>query len=215
MSKLLTIFAAGDTTGTAKRLFDLFLARQLTVGYFEDRSLNAAAMHHPHMDAFCKVAVGIPSAVPIVWAGGRSTARACSQTHSPGSEGRGTGHQPNDHTRRPGCARVHDGDKTFSTGDFDNGLGLMINGVQHVYVLATHYLYDVKAASYCIRLRFLFYDVFGLDDKDLETFGADSTSNIFDSKIGITAWWQLQHQFGFAPLVTRIILDRSFEGAAK
>jgi len=82
-----------------------------------------------------------------------------------------------------------------------------------VYVLATHYVHDAKAARYCIGLRFLFYDVFGLDDDDLAEFGASDNWSI-DKRIGITAWWQLQHQFGFAPLVTRVIVDRAFEGPA-
>jgi hypothetical protein len=32
---------------------------------------------------------------------------------------------------------------------------------------------------------------------------------------GITAWWQLQHQYGYAPLVTRVVVEQSFEVPAK
>ena len=100
----------------------------------------------------------------------------------------------------------------------------MINGVQHVYVVATHYRYDQAANRYYIRLRYLFYDVFGLDDVDLREFGikpenskraAMHNTSIFDAPIGITAWWQLQHQHGYTPLVTRIILESNFEVPAK
>ncbi len=104
----------------------------------------------------------------------------------------------------------------FSTDDFNNGLGLMINGVQYAYVVATRYPYD-KASSKCsITLRFLFYDVFGLDDDDLNEYGA-SSDGFLSSKasVGITAWWQLQHQHGYAPLVTRIVLERTYEVPAK
>lgn len=61
-------------------------------------------------------------------------------------------------------------------------------------------------------MRFIFYDVFGLDDDDLKEFGAKS-DGIFSSSasVGITAWWQLQHQHGFAPLVTRIIVNKRYE----
>jgi hypothetical protein len=113
-----------------------------------------------------------------------------------------------------GVPAFNEGSAKFSTGDFNNGLGLMINGVQYVYVVATHYRYDSKAARYGVRLRFIFYDVFGLDDDDLEEFGADSDYNVSAAAVGITAWWQLQHQFGHAPLVTRIVVDKAFEGPA-
>jgi hypothetical protein len=93
-----------------------------------------------------------------------------------------------------------------------NGLGLMINGVQHVYVVAKNYGYDPKAMQYRIVLKYIFYDVFGLDDKDLRRFGAASDSFVYSkAAIAITAWWQLQHQHGYAPLVTRIILEKTFE----
>jgi hypothetical protein len=39
----------------------------------------------------------------------------------------------------------------FAAGDksgIANGLGVMINGVQYVYVVATHYRYDAQAARY-------------------------------------------------------------------
>jgi hypothetical protein len=32
-----------------------------------------------------------------------------------------------------------------------------------------------------------------------------------DAGVGITAWWQLQHQHNYAPLVTRIILEKTLE----
>ena len=91
------------------------------------------------------------------------------------------------------------GSKFWSTGDFANGLGLMINGVQHVYVVATHYHYDSSTNEYgFIALKFLFYDVFGLDDDDLKDFGAKSDGLLsFPSEVGITAWWQLQHEHGY------------------
>lgn len=108
------------------------------------------------------------------------------------------------------------GSKVFSTGDFQNGLGVMINGVQHAYVVATHYDYDAKTQRYCIALKFHFYDVFGLDDDDLAEFGASTGSALSsDAAIGITAWWQLQHQYGYAPLVTRITLEETHSVAAK
>jgi len=108
------------------------------------------------------------------------------------------------------------GSKVFKSDDFKNGLGVMINGVQYAYVVATSYDYDESKQSYQIDLKFVFYDVFGLDDDYLKEFGASSDS-IFssDAAIGITAWWQLQHQHGYAPIVTRIIVEQKHEVPAK
>lgn len=68
----------------------------------------------------------------------------------------------------------------------------------------------MKNSRYHLKLRFVFYDVFGLDDEDLIEYGASSDSWMnSDASIGITAWWQLQHQYAYAPLVTRIIVDKT------
>jgi hypothetical protein len=88
----------------------------------------------------------------------------------------------------------------------------MINGIQHVYILATRYSFDKSRQVYDITLMYVFYDVFGLDDDDLREFGAKSAGPLSsDAAIGITAWWQLQHQHGFAPLVTRIVLQKEYK----
>ena len=205
MRKLLGEFAAGDKTGMAKRLFDAFLddkPRQLM--FFDDPDLSAAAAKHENILAFMSAALSAPNS---------------------------------SHKADPGKVRIHqalkaagwditkliapadlgvpafnNGSKKWETGDFDNGLGLMINGVQHVFALATHYKYDKNAGTYIIGLRFFFYDVFGLDDQDLIDFGA-SSDGFFHTKagVGITAWWQLQHQFGHVPLITRIGLEQALE----
>lgn len=46
MRKLLTVFASGDKSGMAKRLFDAFLKKQSKVTYFDDPSLNMNASKH-------------------------------------------------------------------------------------------------------------------------------------------------------------------------
>ena len=40
-----------------------------------------------------------------------------------------------------------DARRCWTDCDFDNGLGLMINGVQHAYALATHDHHDAYATS--------------------------------------------------------------------
>jgi hypothetical protein len=203
MEKLLSIFASGDKTGMAKRLFTKFLAKQSTVSLFEDEDLNSAAATHDNIQDFCDAALGAP------------------RPGTPPPPGVNRIHQalkmagwdvakliaPAD----LGVPAFNKGFKTFSTKDFDNGLGLMINGVQHAYVIATRYHYDKTINLYCINLKYVFYDVFGLDDKDIKDYGATSDYNLSDARIGITAWWQLQHQFGFAPLVTRIVVEKNYE----
>lgn len=208
MEKLLRIFASKDKTGMATRLFKKFLTKQTSVTFFEDADLNAAAANHHNINYFIAAAHGAPFPAGI-----------------PPQPGTVRIHQALraanwDITRLVvptdlGVPAFNTGSKGFGTGDFANGLGVMVNGVQHVYVLATHYHYDSITNFYGIKLRFLFYDVFGLDDDDLLEYGADkihSSRHVMsasDAEIGITAWWQLQHQFGYAPLVTRIVVERS------
>jgi hypothetical protein len=207
MRKLLTTFAGGDTTGMAKRLFNAFLQDTCrSVTWFDDASLNAAARSHPNIKAFCRSALSAPNS--------SSTGPAKRRIHQSLKIASW------DISRIPaavglGVPAFNLGSKIFSTGDFDNGLGLMINGVQYVYVLATHFRYEKSAARYCITLKFIFYDVFGLDDEDLRRFGASSDSHLSKAAVGITAWWQLQHQHGYAPLITRIVFSETFTAPAE
>jgi hypothetical protein len=208
MRKLLTTFASGDTTGMAKRLFDAFLQdTSRSVAYFDDASLNTAAGSHPNINSFCNAALSAPNS-PNKAVGKIRIHQALKSANW-------------DITKMYmptglGVPAFNLGTKAFSTQDFNNGLGVMINGVQYVYVVATHYNYDSAAKKYCLTLKFIFYDVFGLDDDDLTEFGAASDSVVSSTAaIGITAWWQLQHQHGYTPLVTRIILERTYEAPAE
>jgi hypothetical protein len=203
MLKLLNVFAAGDRSGMAKRLFNAFLAKQGAPAFFEDQALNAAAANHPNIQHFCSASLSAPNSVmkspaqkrihQALKQAGWDITKVVAPTDL-------------------GVPAFNNGSLLFSTEDFNNGLGLMINGVQHAYAVATHYHYDVAASRYCIGLKFVFYDVFGLDDDDLREYGVAADA-VFrpDSAVGITARWQLQHQFGYAPLVTRIVLRRAFE----
>jgi hypothetical protein len=204
MQKLTGIFAAGDTTGMTGRLFTQFLAKQSTVNYFDDADLNKAAAAHVNIQSFITAALNAP---------GPGAATGKVRIHEALRRAKWDIKMLSAPTDL-GVPALNLGSKTFSTGDFNNGLGVMINGIQHVYVVATHYKHDAAAGKYCITLKYVFYDVFGLDDDDLNEFGAASDSNVSNAAIGITAWWQLQHQHGYAPLVTRIVLERTFEAPA-
>lgn len=207
MRKLLTTFAAGDRSGMATRLFNAFLQDTCRPPrYFDDAALNAAARAHPNIQHFCDAVVSAPNS-PHMSAGKVRLHQALQAANWDISKIT----QPRD----LGVPAFNEGSKAWTTGDFDNGLGVMINGVQHVYVIATHYSHDPKAKLYSLRLKFLFYDVFGLDDDDLREFGANSDSwTSSTAAIGITAWWQLQHQFEYTPLVTRIVLEKTYEAPA-
>lgn len=201
MRRLLGEFAGNDRSGMARRLFDAFLLPQRGVTYFDDPALNPAAAGHPHIQHFVTASLGAGSAPPP---GG--VVRIHQALRTAGWDVRRI-IAPSD----LGVPAFNTGMSYFGSGDFGNGLAVMINGVQYAYVLATHYWYDAPAARYTIRLRYIFYDVFGLDDDDLREYGAMQDGMLNSTAgVGITAWWQLQHQHGYAPLVTRIMIDREF-----
>jgi len=171
MRKLLTLFANNDKSGMSTRLFNAFLSKRSSVIYFDDRALNLSATNHQNIKDFCSFAMSAPNSRHI-------------------SQGKTRIHQalrnanwdikkliaPTD----LGVPAFNLGSKAFGTGDFNNGLGVMINGVQYVYVVALKYHYDKDKSKYCLKLRFIFYDVFGLDDDDLKEFGA-SSDGVFSS----------------------------------
>jgi len=215
MRKLLSIFASGDNTGMATRLFDAFLADTCRlVTYFDDAALNAAAAKHENIIFFCDAALSAPNLKhrsdghtrihqALKAAGWDITKITVPSDLGVPAFNQGSG------LCGGKCA------KAFSVGDFNNGLGLMINGVQHAYAVATHYLYDKATNQYAITLKYFFYDVFGLDDIDLRDFGTDTDDSwFFASKTGITAWWQLQHQHGCAPLITRAMVEKTYVAPA-
>jgi hypothetical protein len=208
MLKLLGIFAAGDKTGMAKRLFNEFLLnRRGGVSYFDDANLTNAVTNHPNIVSFCSAVLSAPNS---------STTRPGQVRIHQALKNAGWDIKKLSMPQNLGVPALNLGSKVFSTKDFDNGLGLMINGVQYAYVIATHYLYDSVAKKYWITLKFVFYDVFGLDDDDLNEFGAASDSMLSSTAaIGITAWWQLQHLFGYQPLVTRVAISKTYEAPAQ
>jgi len=207
MRKLITIFAAGDRSGMANRLVEKFLSRQGKVTYFDDNDLNAAAVKHQNIQYFIKAALGAP--------GGQLPPAGKKRIHQALKDA-GWDIAKLTAPADLGVPAFNRGSAKARSEDFNNGLGLMINGVQYVYVVAQGYAYDEKEGMYWIALKYIFYDVFGLDDDDLEEFGASSTGTFHtDAGVGITAWWQLQHQHGYAPLVTRIVVEREFEVPAK
>src|SRR5207253_810141 len=120
-----------DKTGMARRLFDQFLAPQKAPAYFDDKDLNEAAEKHDHIHAFCRGALGAP-----VWGFAPAAGQTCIHQALEAANWDIDKMKPADKLDPPA---FNDGSKKLRTGDFNNGLGLMINGVQHAYAVATHY----------------------------------------------------------------------------
>lgn len=198
MKRLLHIFAAGDATGMAERLFDRFFSQNSKIEVFTDMDMEEAIYNHPHFKTFSERTLNAGG----VGSGKTRIHQALRAKHWDINKIKAI--------TDLGVPAFNRGSKVWSTKDFDNGLGVMINGVQIVLVYVDRYHYYCERNTYDIRLKFVLYDVFGLDDDDLNEYGASSDWSLSDAKQGITAWWQLQHQYGYAPLLTRAELLRSW-----
>jgi hypothetical protein len=212
MWHLLDYFAEDDDTGMARRLFSQFTAKQKQVTYFTDKDLNNAVANHQNFQAFCRRAMSGPYNMAEAPPPGKVRIH---QALKAANWDINKLVAPTD----LGAPAFNLGSKapnwgiSDATGDWANGLGLMINAVQYVYVLATHYFYSKESNSYFIRLKFMGYDVFGLDDDDVDEYGAQEDDCKFkkcDMGVGITAWWQLQHQHNYPPLITRFVVEKDY-----
>jgi hypothetical protein len=112
-----------------------------------------------------------------------------------------------------GVPALNEGDNpgvfSKSSGDRATGLFTLINSVTHVRVFADQYEFDSCKQEYTINLVIELYDSFGLDDEDVRKFGYKATQdfkNLTSDAQAITAWWQLQHQFNYAPLITKVVV---------
>jgi hypothetical protein len=99
----------------------------------------------------------------------------------------------------------------MNSGDHANGLTIMIDTVAHALIFVSDYSYSSSRSTYDIELMFELYDAFGLDDEDMAKAGYKAKFvNRLEENRGFTAWWQLQHQFAYAPLVTKVSITRRF-----
>ncbi|MFO1497766.1 MAG: carboxypeptidase-like regulatory domain-containing protein [Verrucomicrobiota bacterium] len=207
MRRLLGEFAANDKTGMAKRLLDDFLSKKSSIVVFSDPSLDAAISTHTNFVSFANRAVSAPGTPGA----DKSKTRIHQALQAAGWDVNAV---------KPitdlGVPAFNIGSKVRGTDDFGNGLGVMINGVQYVVVYVEEYEYHSCTEEYRIKLKFALYDVFGLDDDDLREFGAaDDSFYHSTAAIGITAWWQLQHQFDYAPLLTRGVVELEYNVSTK
>lgn len=206
MEKLLGIFAHSDKAGMAKTLFNSFLAKKTSVHWWSLSTYREAVAKHANINFFGSAAVSAPT----------STHKSVGKTRiHQALQAAGWDIMKTKVVTDLGVPALNLGSKARRTEDFGNGLGLMANGLQYAYIIATHYHHDPLEGRYVLRLKYVFYDVFGLDDDDLREYGAmeDGWFNT-DAGVGITAWWQLQHQHGYAPLITWAACSMDHEAPA-
>lgn len=207
MRKLLNWFAHDDADGKAERLFDHFLNPQTAPAFWSDDDLTSSLDTHPKINGFISRAMNSPvnpdtseyHRIHQALEAASWDINAMTAPTDLGTPAVNLGNMFTIFSWPPGK----------STGDFANGLGVMINDFTHVVAVATSYHYNRCNNEYTLDIDFVFYDVFGLDDEDIEDDGADGG---FDSEAseGLNAWWQLQHQHNYAPPITRAVIQRSF-----
>jgi hypothetical protein len=136
MEKLLSVFASADHAGMARRLFAAFLSKKPIVDFSDDTDLNVAASRHANIRFFCDAALSAPN-------GAHRTTGKTRIHQALKSAGWDISKllAPTD----LGVPAFNIGNVNLSTGDFDNGLGVMVNGIQYAYVMAQGYHYDAKA----------------------------------------------------------------------
>jgi hypothetical protein len=220
MDFLLPLFARQDYRRKAFRLFKSFQEPQATVIFWSDPDLNSEAEQHRNIISFVNESLNAPNYSTVFSPGKNRIHQALKAADWDINKAA----PPNDLD----TPNFNLGNRSIQSEDWGNGLKVMINGIQHVVVVAKDYYYDAYRKEYYIKLEYVFYDVFGIDDEDLSEFGFEfnlgrfldlpgdaldrdfDTANRMVAGRGITAWWQLQHQHGYAPPITRISFEKEF-----
>ncbi|HVY44504.1 MAG TPA: hypothetical protein VHB21_01445 [Minicystis sp.] len=197
-------FGREDAAGVSARLVRAFQSKRSALEIYRDPALDAAVAQSVNFVDFANRVVAAPG-----------TPGASTRTRVHGAlEDAGWDVNAARTVRDLGLVAFNHGSQMRRTGDYANGLTLAIDGVAHGFVFVQSYRYQSCKAEYTIGLRFVLLDVFGLDDQDLATFGAANTWRPREMR-GFTAWWQLQHQFGYAPPITKVVVERSFTVSTK
>jgi hypothetical protein len=104
-----------------------------------------------------------------------------------------------------------------------DGLTITIDAVEHIEVYITEFTPPDSSGTFHVSLKFILYDTFGLDLGDIDKFGErkgvgdlfgsdNSNKKIYVREMfgkGFNCWWLLQHKFGYKPLSTKVIINRT------
>jgi hypothetical protein len=219
MYRLLDYFAQGDADGKARREFDAFLGNPDftvsrsdrppgTIQVYTDPALDKAIESAENFRTYPDRAMAAPD-TPYA---NPSKPRIHQALLAAGFDVNRV--QPVTDLVVP-AFKVGDKYPFKATGDWTNGLAVMIDTVQYVLVFVDAYEYDMCKQQYTIGLIFELYDIFGLDDGDVKSYGVTSSVLSVAPQEGITAWWQLQHQYGYAPLITKAVVKKSYTVSTK
>lgn len=194
-----------DSDGKSTNLMEAFFSKRTKPELWEDKRYDNALRIHGNITSFMEKAMSRP--------GGKQRDGGKAGIHHALVEAEMDISKIKPVTNF-GAPALNLGDRPLlkkGTGDWRNGLAFMVNGIQYVYIYATYYCYSKVDHTYVISLEYHFYDVFGLDDDDLKEHGTYKYSGLFAAPEGVNAWWQLQHQYNYAPLVTRGVTKKLFK----
>jgi hypothetical protein len=202
MYKLLDVFARDDTDGKAKRELDAFLSKHSTITMYTDPKLDKAIEIDENFVTYPDRTLAAP--------GSKFSNPPKMRIHQ-ALEAAGWDVNKIAPITDLGVPAFNAGDKFpfKETGDWANGLAVMIDSVQYVFVFVDQYEYNYCRQQYSIRLIFELYDVFGLDDEDVKAYGEDGFWDTIPQQ-AITAWWKLQHTYDYAPLITKAVVTKTF-----
>ncbi|HLJ85995.1 MAG TPA: carboxypeptidase-like regulatory domain-containing protein [Candidatus Angelobacter sp.] len=204
MSHLLNDFAWDDKDKIAEREFKAFQSQKTAPEIYTDPNLDKAV---PLSENFKDYPARVLAAPPIVPPAGK--ARIHQVLKAAGWDINAV--KPITDLGVPALnAGESPGLFSKSTKDRATGLFALIDTVNHVLVFVETYEFDSCKQEYTIQLVFELYDVFGIDDDNIKKFGYGADvlegKNWTNDAEAVTAWWQLQHQFGFAPLITKVVV---------
>jgi predicted Zn-dependent protease with MMP-like domain len=218
MTGLLGLFGFYDDGAIASRAFDAFQKKNSSLTIYTDPALDKAIENSVNFSDFAELVLGAPGTK------GAHPKQPRIHQYLAGDEW--------DINQRVfiedlGAPALNHGSLFYFSGDYSNGLVITIDAVQYVFVFVDDYHYDACKQQYKIKLTFELYDVFGLDDEDLAKFGRSGSKVPWYARLysipsvstriaittledGFTAWWQLQHQFNYAPMVTKAVISKEF-----
>ena len=163
MDGLLGVFAGNDSAGNTRRMFTAFQKPNSALTEYTDPELDTQVSTDENFLAFSERTLNAPNTT-----GRRRIHQAL----------RAVGWDINKVQRMDDLIIL-----AFNEGaSRSNGLFVMADGVQYVFVHVTKYHYDSCQQEYTIELEFHLYDIFGLDGEDVRTYGKGGEQ-------GITELW--------------------------